>query len=197
MLAILAKLKPKNLNKRIFAKHTKLMGANTQEILLSASLHVLKQLKQLAQSLGVEQYSQPLPLLSGNTIGKHYRHIIEFYQCLLTGNEYVNYDKRERNAELEINNQLAAQTLQNIMDALQKITVIDAELTYEADFDSGGGQNIKVKSSMGRELAYNIEHAVHHMAIIKIVVGQYFSNLMLEENFGVAASTLRYQQQAQ
>lgn len=174
----------------------KLMEANKQETLLSANLHVLGQLKLLAQNLGVDEYSQLLPLLSNNSIGKHYRHIIEFYQCLLTASASINYDKRERNADLENNNQLAANTLQHIMDSLQKITDIDAPLVYEADFASTGGQNVKVTSTIGRELAYNIEHAVHHMAIIKIVVREYFGNVQIAENFGVAASTQRYQQQA-
>ena len=42
------------------------------------------------------------------------------------------------------------------------------------------------------ELVYNIEHAVHHMAIIRIAVQHEFPDLALDDEFGYATSTLKY-----
>jgi len=42
-----------------------------------------------------------------------------------------------------------------------------------------------------RELQYNIEHAVHHLAIIKIGVKTLEDSFKLDDNFGIAASTIR------
>jgi len=52
-----------------------------------------------------------------------------------------------------------------------------------------------MNSSYFRELQYNIEHAIHHMAIIKIAIGACFTEVELPANFGVAYSTVRYQKQ--
>ena len=164
-------------------------------ILINANLRVLKQLQSLAHKLPPEGYARPLDLLSGNTIGKHFRHILEFYQCLLTHQGIVNYDKRLRNTELENDVQIAQRTITEIIEALENNTITD-ECYYEADFSDDGGQNVKIQTSFSRELAYNIEHTVHHMAIIQIVVKHYYTQIELEEGFGVAASTLRYQHQA-
>lgn len=163
-------------------------------ILTNANLRVLYQLKTLALHLKDEGYTQSLDLLSGNSIGKHYRHIIEFYQCLLNTQGVVNYDKRKRSLDLENNADFAIETINTIIAALENEPIVD-DCNYEADFSDNGGENIKVKTSFAREMAYNIEHTVHHMAIIQIVVKHYFPQITLEEGFGVAASTLRYQHQ--
>ncbi len=49
-------------------------------------------------------------------------------------------------------------------------------------------------SSFHREVAYNIEHAIHHMALLKVAVNQTLHYIQLPENFGVASSTVRYQE---
>jgi hypothetical protein len=173
------------------------MQNNTLQTLLSASYGVLRQLRSLAGALTPQQYSAPLELLHGNTIGKHYRHVIEFYQCLLQNTPEVNYDRRKRDIVLETDSSIAIAIINDITAALQNITEADIKsLVYEADFSDTGETYITMPTSFERELAYNIEHAVHHMAILQIVVNHYYKHIQLEEGFGVAASTLRYQHQA-
>jgi hypothetical protein len=183
--------------KRIFESNViQYMQNNTLETLLSASYGVLKQLRSLALALSPQQYSAPLDLIHGNTIGKHYRHVIEFYQCLLQNGPVVNYDRRKRDIALETGSVVAIAAINDIVSALQSITVDDIkDLAYEADFSDTGGAPITLPTSFERELAYNIEHAVHHMAILQMVVNHYYTDITLEDGFGVAASTLRYQQQ--
>ncbi len=50
-----------------------------------------------------------------------------------------------------------------------------------------------IPSSVARELLYNIEHAVHHMALIQVAVTNAFPSIELPPHFGVAYSTVQHQ----
>lgn len=135
-----------------------------------------------------DQYSMPLPLLSGSTIGEHTRHIIEFFQCLSSGIEVgeVDYGKRVRNRLLETDKKYAIETFRSIQTSLP-VEEKHCQLQNEAKNEI---PPLAVSSGYYRELVYTIEHAIHHMAIIKI--GLKSLQLPVDKNFGVAPSTLEY-----
>jgi hypothetical protein len=54
-------------------------------------------------------------------------------------------------------------------------------------------QKAVVNSSLYRELLFNIEHAIHHMAILKIGTKIVLPEWDLPQQFGVAPSTIRHQ----
>jgi hypothetical protein len=56
------------------------------------------------------------------------------------------------------------------------------------------GLNIRIQSNYYRELLYNLEHCIHHQALIKVAVLQ-LENISVNENFGVARSTIEYRKQ--
>jgi hypothetical protein len=157
------------------------------------STQVIHQLITLLKNLDDEQYSRPLTLLSGNSIGKHVRHIIELYFELLCGyeNDVVNYDDRDRDVIIETECDYAVIKLEQIIDWTKDKK--DKELRILLDYTMESNSREAAYSSFKRELAYNIEHAIHHMAIIKIAVGNSFSAINLEPTFGVAPSTIRHQ----
>lgn len=134
-----------------------------------------------------ERYTMPLPLLSGATIGEHTRHVIEFFQCVSNAfeSEIVDYGLRERNRNIETNMEYALQFLSELTVALNM-----PNKTMLLCLGENSGKPVTVPSNLYREIAYNIEHAIHHMAIIKI--GLKSLNLPVDENFGVAPSTLAY-----
>jgi hypothetical protein len=64
----------------------------------------------------------------------------------------------------------------------------------ELDYAVNPAEMQKVPTNFLRELVYNIEHAVHHMALIRIGVREVAPHITLPPDFGVAASTIRHQQ---
>jgi uncharacterized damage-inducible protein DinB len=153
---------------------------------------LLGQLKDLIHQLADEEYSNPQDLLSGNTLAKHIRHVLEIYDELLQGvaSGTVNYDARKRNLLLEHNREFTFQFIEELIEKLHAIAE-DKTLKLEVCFNTEGKQTV-VETTLGRELAYNIEHATHHMAILQIAVKHCFPHVKLEATFGVAYSTLAY-----
>lgn len=156
---------------------------------------LLSQLDEIITSCKEEDFARPLDELSDATFGQHIRHTLEFFICLFDArNErLVNYDQRKHDTLIETDKKLARSVIDSIVDFLDK-NQSDFELTFEANYSTNEGMDHVMKSSFYRELAYNIEHAIHHMALIKVAVKQSLSYIQLPENFGVASSTIRYRE---
>ncbi|MEK6152919.1 DinB family protein [Flavobacteriaceae bacterium 3-367] len=160
--------------------------------MFASSIQILEQLKQVLLQLPKDCYDRPCNLLSHASIGQHTRHIIEFYQCLLAGYETaaVFYDRRKRDQRIELDVHFAIDRLPRIQNALerpQRRLLIYYELN---------GRLTKLKSNYHRELMYNLEHTIHHLALIKIGIEQ-LTDIVLPDSFGVAPSTLQYRTQDQ
>lgn len=170
----------------LLTKVKKIMKKNSLESLVKASLSVLNQLENMLVQLDEEDYIRPLGILNQSTIAQHTRHIIEFYQCLLSGiyEGQICYSKRKRNIKLE---QKPTNTLSTIREIKQSLLDFDSFSVKLVD------EEFCIESNTSRELLYCMEHAVHHMAIIKIALNTFLPSLNLPATFGVAASTIRYQ----
>ena len=161
--------------------------------LLIASNQLLIQLKNCLNQLTNEEYTENLTIFSGSTIGQHTRHILEFYQCLLNVDEIINYDLRKRNLQIENNKEYMLEIIDFL---IQKLSFLNLSKKIILQGTLGGILNT-VESNISRELLYVTEHAVHHMAILKIGILHKFSHIQLADNFGIAESTITYQQCAQ
>ncbi|MTI41308.1 hypothetical protein E1140_17540 [Fulvivirga lutimaris] len=109
-------------------------------------------------------------------------------------NGVVNYDKRDHDKLIESDRDLALTVIDDINSFLDK-SEADTELILEVNYSFSDDILTKIKTSLSRELAYNIEHAIHHMAIIKIGLKEIASYISVPSHFGVAVSTIKYQQQ--
>jgi len=156
------------------------------------SIQDLVSLSKLLESIPSHIYSQKLEVLSGSNIGEHTRHVLEFYGCLLLSDnsESVNYDSRKRSNELQTNQKAAVNYIEKLIDKIQ-VGVADRPLKLVVDFSKSGGNNEEVQSSLYRELAYCLEHSIHHKALIKIGLFNSGYGFVVEDDFGVAASTIR------
>lgn len=153
----------------------------------------LFQLKDLVEIIGTEKYITPSDILSGATIGQHIRHILEFYLLLVSGSftGTVSYDKRERDLRLENDPVFAAKVIDRLLSGLNTLDVMQT-VKFEADYSSEGTSQKMISSSVGRELAYCIEHSIHHQAIIKAGLIDLNCKELVNGEFGVAYSTIRY-----
>jgi len=156
------------------------------------AIHLLFQLNNLLFKFQKEEYSQELPLLNSASIGKHTRHIVEFFQCLLNQlpEGTINYDIRKRNQLIEEDNTIAISNIEEIISQIRVLEKKDRQL--ELVTGEGVVTPFTMATSLNREIWYNIEHAIHHMAIIRIAVSAQFSHINIPKEFGVAYSTLNF-----
>lgn len=147
----------------------------------------LNELIDLLHQLPDSEYAKPCPQLSNATIGEHTRHIIEMFQCLenFYDSGLVNYDKRERNTQIQTSATFAIQSIQKVQENLDKA---DKKIELQQIID---GEEIRIDSNYHRELLYNLEHCIHHQALIKVAILQ-CDNVQIDANFGVARSTIEY-----
>lgn len=143
-----------------------------------------------------ERYKQPLDVFSGSSLGQHTRHVIEFFDCLIRQTEQgcVNYDLRLRNCQIEEDTAFARLVLDQLLEKVKTVD-LDTPMELEQEYGPEGSGSIRVITTFARELVYNIEHAIHHLAIIKIGLREIAPELTLPKGFGVAPSTIRHEEQ--
>ena len=151
----------------------------------------LEEIRGLINKFPSELYTQPKEILSQSTIGQHFRHILEFYICLENGlsTGTVCYDNRERDILIETNIDYATGIIEKLTLFLSKI-MSDSLLALKANYSTTSDEKMSIQTSLFRELAYALDHTIHHLAIIKIALTD--ENLEVDSNFGVAPSTIRH-----
>lgn len=160
--------------------------------LQKASVCALGQLVTVLGAMKAEDFDTPLPVLSGGTIGRHVRHLVEFYQCLFGGlvTGTVDYDARTRNPVLEQELTLTVVALEYLMHRVREIGS-DQPLVLRTSY--APGEKVTMPTTLYRELVYNLEHCIHHQATIRIGLQALSQPVPLPDSFGVAPSTLQYQ----
>ncbi len=163
--------------------------------LIVASKSILNQLEDVVRQVLDEDFSKPSAALSQATIGQHFRHTVEFFICLENGFEkgVVNYDKRNHDHVIERDRLIASASLRRIRNFISTNhddKTLKMEVAYERDCEDW----VTIETNYRRELIYNIEHAVHHMAIMKIGIREIAPYVQLPADFGIAVSTIRYKE---
>ncbi len=152
------------------------------------SAEALNNLADILQQLPDQSlYTNPCEALSNATIGQHTRHIIELYQCLLAGypDGKINYDDRKRNPLYENDIPAALEVIKEIQKTLEQP---DKEVNI---FCGTNDDPVCIESNYYREVLYNLEHCIHHQALIKVALLP-VKNINIADGFGVAPSTLQY-----
>ncbi len=158
-----------------------------------ACSQILQQLADMVSQLQPEDFTRPSTALSGSTIGQHLRHTLEFFICFEEGfyKGTVNYDNRAHDKLIESDKFIAMNIVSRIQSFVTSLPV-NRSLKLEVGYDLHNKDFVTIETNAIRELVYNIEHAVHHMAIMKIGIREVAPYINLSADFGVAASTIRY-----
>ncbi len=160
-----------------------------------AAVNILKQLGQLLKQIDETDFATPSQTLSQATVGQHIRHTLEFFICFQNGfrNGLINYDNRAHDKLIETDKFVALKTLGEIIEFVKALEG-DEPLKLEVGYTISGATLAPIDTTCRRELVYNIEHAVHHMALIKIGVREVAPYVDLSSDFGVASSTILFNQ---
>jgi hypothetical protein len=155
--------------------------------------NVFVQLSETLDLLSAEQYVHPSKTLFNATIGQHTRHIIEMFICLEKGYDegIVNYEKRPRDLKIETDKDFARSLLLSIYKDLNKV---NKHMVLHTSYNEDSDQVISFQTNYHREVAYNLEHTIHHMALIKVGINE-LSDIQLPDGFGVATSTIKFRKE--
>ena len=151
-------------------------------------LNIFAEIEKICRQFSHDKFVEKIELLSGSSIGQHIRHIVEFYVCLFSDKDYVNYDERERNLLIENSPLYTLEVLGILKDKVQNLD-FEKNVIFKQSLND---DKVFLSTSYARELIYLGEHTIHHFALIKIGITALCPELDLDQNFGVADSTIKY-----
>jgi hypothetical protein len=152
-------------------------------------------LTSLISSLTNEQYTRKSSHLGEASIGAHTRHIIELVQCTQSGHKtgLVDYLNRNRNLALETDRLLALSILYQFENTLM---LPDKQLELVVEKSADTEKALPVFTTYFREIVYNTEHTIHHLALIKVALIE-MQLQIVDPHFGMAYSTIKYKNSLQ
>lgn len=162
------------------------------------------------ESKATEKFATVCPIV-GASIGQHYRHSMDHVELAAlvassAGNAdstpagQLHYDLRVRGGTLEKDLELSRKRLVDVVDVFRSLLAegesvmaspVDAYFNLSAD----SGAEIGLPSTVGRELGFAAHHAIHHMAMVKLIAVQTLGlkDSELPHGFGRAPSTLLFE----
>ncbi len=149
----------------------------------------LKSLSNLLLLLNDRQYNKKIVFLGNASIGGHTRHIIELLKCVTDGYNLgkVDYLNRVRDLSLETDKISATAQLTEMTD---QVTKHDRQMRLVTETNEEGLMNV-VETTYFREIVYNTEHAIHHLALIRVALREMKLDIV-DDDFGMAYSTIKY-----
>jgi hypothetical protein len=163
----------------------------------TALLSLLSQLRDTLTLMPAPVYrARPAARVCGS-IGEHVRHCLDHVATLVAapGRDELSYDHRSRGTTLEIDPQTAVTEIERLSHQLSLIhpVVFGRTVRIASMVDAYGGA-VHARSTLARELAFVIQHTVHHCASIALLLE--WQGCSTAANFGVAASTLHARRRA-
>jgi hypothetical protein len=154
---------------------------------IHAVKETLIELKDVLVQLSNQDFTKPINNLGDSSIGEHSRHVIELFQCLLNAyeNGKLNYDNRERNVAVQSDVKFANNAIDVIIETIEKP---NKNIVLEQIIN---GEFFSIETNYFRELLYNLEHCIHHQALIKVGLFN-IKDIKIKSTFGVAPSTTEY-----
>lgn len=162
--------------------------------ILAAAVEILSQGEDLLRSLSAENYTRRVPVVFNAAIGGHYRHCLDHFASLLLAldADEVDYDHRKRDPRIETQPDFALALTAEMRRTLEQITpdTLCTEVKARCEVSYAHGNSPVTRSTLARELAYCIAHAIHHYALISVMAR--LLEVKLPEHFGIAPSTVKH-----
>ena len=155
---------------------------------IASSAALLWQGVELMQNLSDEVFAAN----GRGSVGAHFRHCLDFITNFLNGVETgsIDYNHRERDRQVEQDREYAVSRFMFAIGQLQDLLHIDLDKAVLVKLET---HDIWCQSSVLREVEYLNSHTTHHYALIALKLRQ--QGFSINDNFGVAPSTLEFWQQ--
>lgn len=150
--------------------------------------HQLESIIVMLGRIDDNSYRRPSVMLGGGSIGQHVRHVVGLVQCMVTGyrSGLIDYDARIRDPRTEAERTFAISQLKQV---IIDIPFEDKNLQLKGGVTAPG----VMVTTTRRELAYNADHAIHHMALMRVALRE-LKLEVVDESFGKAPATLDFEQ---
>lgn len=126
---------------------------------------------------------------SSGTVGEHVRHALDHARALLVLNESddLTYDARLRGTAVETRADVAATEIERVCDELDDLGgAPDRPIRLHLIAEAGRSPS-QLMSTLGREVAFVIQHTIHHCALIALLLER--RGIGTPARFGYAPST--------
>jgi len=160
------------------------------QFLVDENIGLIGQGVDLIASLHPDVYRRNEHAHFSSGVGRHFRHVLDFYERMLMGRDSViDYESRHRDERIELDPDYATRIARTICGALGEIDA-PSPVRVRTECRDGDGIAVEADSTVERELAMLASHTIHHYAIIALILR--IQDASVPEEFGVAPSTLRY-----
>ena len=164
------------------------------QVLIQATEEVLQQGLALLAGIDAAPYARIAADPFNASVGQHYRHVLDHFLCFLRGLENLefNYDHRERDRRLETDLEYAEAATYELIRKFRtrNSSLLNQNCTVRYSIGYHNAEAERLSSTVGRELAFCVGHAVHHYAIVRLLCHTLRVEVVPE--FGIAPSTLRH-----
>lgn len=162
--------------------------------LRTAALEPLGQLRTIA-GLIIES-GKVRELYAESGVGRHARHVIDYYQALQSGlpGRHIDYNIRRRGSAIETDPVVLLERIKDLCAwGSNVILEEDINIRVDSEISCEVSCTYSFNSTIGREFLYIIDHSVHHIAHIGLMLKQY--GFSLDPVFGLAPSTSSFLRQ--
>jgi uncharacterized damage-inducible protein DinB len=130
------------------------------------------------------------PGLASGSIGEHVRHSLDHARALLSlrDGEDLTYDARLRGTPVETSTSAAAHAIRRTCSELDALDDVPLDRPIRLFFiEEAGRSPSEVMSTLGREVAFVVQHTIHHCALIGLLLER--GGVPAPARFGYAPST--------
>lgn len=127
----------------------------------------------LLNSISNEQYSNTSVAPYYSSIGRHMRHILDVFDCIIEGYPKLSVDltARNRNEIVELNTDAGVAYFESVLASLKKLASEDLDQFITVKDDLGLGM-VEQTYTLGGLLIQAHSHAIHHFASLGYIIAQ-------------------------
>jgi hypothetical protein len=158
-------------------------------MLRNALINALMQVSDILDTIDNLPNAKATALYCDTNAGKHVRHVLDHILAFIPAvtNGTLDYNRRNRDSDVETSWTAAQQQLTNIIETLETLPFENLPLNVISEIDSLQTANQNFTSNVPREALYLINHTIHHVAYIRLLAKG--CGITMADHIGIAPST--------